>query len=69
MSGASITIDIALPLLSGGKISPMIAGLSTFDATAQPVRKRAKINVSTLSLNSVITIPQMKSKLATLKTG
>ena len=36
-SGASISVAIADPRHSGGSMSPMIAGLRTLEATAQPV--------------------------------
>ena len=42
-SGASMTRDIPEPCEFDGKISPMIAGLGTFEATANPVKKRAKM--------------------------
>jgi hypothetical protein len=42
-SGASMTRDMPEPREFDGKISPMTAGFSTFEATANPVKKRAKI--------------------------
>ncbi|KAL5320165.1 hypothetical protein ACEPPN_010966 [Leptodophora sp. 'Broadleaf-Isolate-01'] len=44
--GASMTRDIPEPRELDGNISPMMAGLSTFEATAKPVKKRAKMKSS-----------------------
>lgn len=68
-SGASMTRDIPDPRVSGLKRSPMIEGLSTFDATANPFKKRAKIKRCTVSLKAASTTPTMKMMLAMLKAG
>ena len=69
ISGASMTRDIPEPRNSDGYISPMIAGLRTFEATANPVRKREKMNRPTVSVKAASKTPRMKMMFAALKTG
>lgn len=57
------------PRDSDGKISPMMAGLRTFEATAKPVKKRAKMKRLVVWLKAASATPRMKIMLATLKTG
>lgn len=69
MSGASMTIDIGEPRSSDGKTSPMTHALSTFEATAVPVRNRAKMRRPVLWLVALMSTLRMKRTLAALKTG
>lgn len=64
-----MTTDMADPRCSDGKMSPMIAGARTLEATVIPMKKREKIIRPTLWLSTPMTLPQMKNTLATLKTG
>lgn len=63
------TTLIALPRCALGNISPMMAGLSTLLATAQPVRNRAKMSKLTDWLRAEMATPAMKRTLQALKTG
>jgi len=61
--------DIPDPRDSEGKMSPIMAGLRTFEATATPVRKRLKTRSPVVGLEAVSTMPKMKMIFATLKVG
>jgi hypothetical protein len=45
----------------------MMAGLRTFEATANPVKKRLKTRRPVVGLDAVRIIPRMKTIFATLK--
>lgn len=64
-----MTSDMPEPREADGKISPMMAGLSTFEATANPVRNRAKMKRFGEELAAARTMPRMKIMFATLKVG
>jgi len=67
--GASMIRDIPEPLDSDGKMSPMMAGLRTFEATVTPVKKRLKTRSPVVGLDAVSTMPTMNMIFATLKVG
>lgn len=69
MSGASITKDIAEPRCSLSKMSPIIAGLRTFEATQRPVSILAAMNMPLFWLQTARIVAAMKPMLQTLKTG
>lgn len=50
-------------------MSPMIAGLRTFEATANPVKNREKMKRCVVGLIAASMVPRMKTMLATMKTG
>ncbi len=59
----------APPRSSGAKISPTIAGFSTFPATASPLSMRATTNCGTVVLVAATTQATMKQRLAVLVTA
>ena len=59
----------APPRSSGAKISPTIAGFSTFPATARPFSMRATTNCGTVLLVAASTQAAMKHRLAVLVTA
>ncbi len=67
--GASMIRDIGEPLCSDGKISPMIAGLRTLLATANPVKNREKMKMDVDGLKAPSRTEMMKRMFAALKTG
>lgn len=69
ISGKSEMMDIPFPRLSDGKMSPTMAGLRTFDTTAIPVRKRAKMKRFAVWLTAASRMPKMKTMLPMLKMG
>jgi hypothetical protein len=68
-SGARNIRDMAEPRCSGDRISPMMDGLSTLAATAQPVRNLEKMRSVALLLKADMAVVIMKNKLAMLYTG
>jgi hypothetical protein len=58
--------DIPDPRDSDGNMSPMMAGLRTFEATANPVKKRLKTRRPVVGLDAVRTTPRIKMMFATL---
>lgn len=69
MSGANVTRLKAEPRCSDSKISPMMAGLRTFEATAAPVNARAPTKRAVLSLNAARSDAEMNKTLHTFITG
>ena len=59
--------DIPEPRDSDEKISPMIAGLRTFEATANPVKKRLNTRSPVVELSAARPMPKIKMMFATLK--
>lgn len=60
---------IALPLWSEGNISPTIAGLRTFEATARPVKQRERIKVGTEVAVAVKMVKKIMRMLEVLRVG
>lgn len=68
VKGANIMSDIAVPRCSLMKMSPTMAGLRTFAATATPVRALAAMNTFVLCDTAAMTVMPTKSTLATFRT-
>lgn len=69
ISGAMKMSDMALPRWSEGNMSPTMAGLSTFEATAMPVRQRDKMSVGTEVAVAVRMVNKMRRRLVMLRVG
>jgi hypothetical protein len=69
MSGASMIKLIAEPLCSLSKISPMIAGFSTLDATASPVSILAAMKTLLFWLHTARIVAAMNPILQAFITG
>src|SRR3569833_272331 len=67
--GANIMVLMATPRLSGANMSPTMAGLRTFDATARPVRARAVMNSVVLWLTAARMMHATKRELQKFMSG